>query len=200
MWVMDDVTAFVLAGGKSSRMGTDKAFLEFRGKLLLERAIEIASAVGRVQIVGDPEKLGAYGPIVADVFPGQGPLAGIHAALRSSRSELNLMLAVDMPFVRTEFLRTLVRRAGESDKLVTVPRADGRLQPLCAVYRRGFADIAEPALRQARNKIDPLFTAESTCVVDERELLELAFSPAMFDNLNTAEEFEKARSAVREHR
>lgn len=194
---MSDVTAFVLAGGKSSRMGTDKAFLTFAGKTLLAHAVEIASVTGDVKIVGDPTKFAPYGEVVRDIFPGQGPLAGIHAALRSSGTDLNVMLAVDMPFVTDAFISSLVRRASNTLKTVTVPLSGGRLQPLCAVYRREFADVAESALRAGRNKIDPLFTPELTCVIEECELAALAFSPAMFDNLNTVDEFERA---VRESR
>src|SRR5712664_4508691 len=139
---------FVLAGGKSSRMGggpgNDKAFLEFDGQTLLDRALALMGAVcDRVAIVGDPAKFTKYGSsdyesVVADIFPGCGPLAGIHAALLHSSAELNLMLAVDVPFVSQELLAFLFAEAGESDAIVTVPRSGKGLQPLCAVYRRDF--------------------------------------------------------------
>ena len=81
-------------------MGSDKAFLEFGGRTLLERAIETVGEVcGVVTIVGDAAKFASYGPVVADLYPGCGPLAGIHAALSAFFAELNLVMAVDMPFV-----------------------------------------------------------------------------------------------------
>src|SRR5258705_3897791 len=90
---------FVLTGGKSSRMGADKAFLEFDGRTLLERALEVMhEACDEVAIVGDPAKFGSYGVVVPDLYPGCGPLAGIHAALLHSSAELNMVLAVGMPF------------------------------------------------------------------------------------------------------
>src|ERR1700722_20940618 len=93
-----DVAAFILAGGKSTRMGTDKAFVMLEGRTLLARALEVARAVtAEVRIVGDPEKFAAFAPVVKDAFPGCGPLGGIHAALRASTAELNLMLAADVP-------------------------------------------------------------------------------------------------------
>ena len=77
-----DVTAFVLAGGKSTRMGSDKAFLEFEDRTLLARALELAQSITpRVSIVGSREKFGKFAPVVEDIFPDCGPLAGIHAAL-----------------------------------------------------------------------------------------------------------------------
>jgi molybdopterin-guanine dinucleotide biosynthesis protein A len=189
------VTAFVLAGGKSSRMGSDKAFLWFGDETLLSRALKAAHAVAEeVRIVGDARKFAAFGPVVEDVYRDQGPLSGIHAALSSSATELNLMLAVDLPFVGAELLKYLFSRAKESGAMVTVPRAGGGLQPLCAVYRRGFADAAEESLRDGKNKIDPLFERVVTCVIEEDELVRAGFSVEMFRNLNTLEEFEKARS------
>src|SRR6202790_4788062 len=100
---------FVLAGGRSSRMGAgpgkDKVFLEFGGQTLLDRALSVMGTVcDRVAIVGDPTKFAKYDSVVADIFPGCGSLAGIHAALVHSSAELNLMLAVDMPFVSVELL------------------------------------------------------------------------------------------------
>jgi molybdopterin-guanine dinucleotide biosynthesis protein A len=109
-------------------------------------------------------------------------------------TQLNLMLAVDLPFVIAKFLEYLLLRARESGAMVTLPRADGGLQPLCGVYRRGFADVAERSLRDGKNKIDPLFKRVETCVIAEDELLRAGFSVEMFRNLNTPEEFERARS------
>jgi molybdenum cofactor guanylyltransferase len=78
--------------------------------------------------------------------------------------------------------------------VVTVPRAGGGLQPLCAVYRRAFADVAERSLREGRNKIDRLFDEVETRVVGEEELSQAGFSGEMFRNLNTPEEWEEAKS------
>jgi molybdopterin-guanine dinucleotide biosynthesis protein A len=196
---VDDVTAFVLAGGKSARMGRDKAFLEFRGRILLARALELAAGVAEeVRIVGDPKRFAAFGRVVEDVYRERGPLGGIHAALKSSATELNLILAVDVPFVRPDFLTYLVSVARETTALVTVPRAGDGLQPLCAVYRREFAKAAEHSLAQGKNKIDALFAEVETKIVGPEELLQAGFSGQMFCNLNTPEEFEKAVNTANE--
>jgi molybdopterin-guanine dinucleotide biosynthesis protein A len=191
-----DVTAFVLAGGKSSRMGSDKAFLRIGDETLLANAMKVAGVVAKeVRIVGDTAKFAAFGQVLEDVYRDRGPLGGIHGALSSSMTQLNLMLAVDLPFVIAKFLEYLLLRARESGAMVTLPRADGGLQPLCGVYRRGFADVAERSLRDGKNKIDPLFKRVETCVIAEDELLRAGFSVEMFRNLNTPEEFERARSS-----
>jgi len=192
---------FVLAGGKSSRMGTgaDKAVLEFGGQTLLDRALAVMGTVcGRVTIVGDPAKFAKYGStkyasskydsVVADIFPGCGPLAGIHAALLHSSAELNLMLAVDMPFVSRELLAFLFAAAEENDAIVTVPRSGKGLQPLCAVYRRDFFLVAEQALRAGKYKIDAAFSGVSVRVIEESELAAAGFSEKSFFNVNTPQD------------
>src|SRR6266516_1039934 len=98
---------FILAGGQSSRMGAEKAFLQFAGCTLLERAITALRSVCEFAIVGDSAKFSSYGTVIEDVYPGRGPLAGIHAALTDFSAELNLMLAVDMPLVSSELLAFL---------------------------------------------------------------------------------------------
>jgi molybdenum cofactor guanylyltransferase len=189
------ISAFVLAGGQSTRMGTDKAFLEWHGTTLLGHALARLSEIdAEVRIVGSVEKFAELGNVVEDQFPNHGPLGGIHAALRASSADLNLMLAIDMPYVETEFLRYLVESARESNALVTLPRAGGTWQPLCAVYRSAFADMAEEALERSENKIDRLFPKIALRIVEEPEILKSGFSSDMFRNLNTPEELHNARA------
>jgi molybdopterin-guanine dinucleotide biosynthesis protein A len=190
------ITAFVLAGGKSSRMGSDKAFVRLGEETLLSHAMKVASAVAReVRIVGDAKKFAAFGQVVEDVYRDRGPLGGIHAALSSSATDLNLMLAVDLPSVASNLLVYLLLRARKSAAMVTVPRTGGGLQPLCGAYRRGFAEVAEQSLRDGKNKIDSLFERIETCVIEEDELVRAGFSIEMFRNLNTPEELEQARNS-----
>jgi molybdopterin-guanine dinucleotide biosynthesis protein A len=187
-----DVTAFILAGGKSTRMSVDKAFVDYDGRTLLARALDLARSVTPdVRIAGSQEKFAPFAPVVEDVFRDCGPLGGIHAALRASLTELNVMLAVDTPFVSWAFLQYLITQArGAPEATVVVPRVDGGWQPLCAIYRREFAGAAENALCAGRNRIDLLFDAVRTRVIEEEELEREGFSPAIFRNLNTPEELE----------
>jgi molybdenum cofactor guanylyltransferase len=183
--------AYLLAGGKSSRMGENKAFINFHGQTLLDRALAaLTAACDSVTIVGDPGIFGGHGPVIPDLFPGCGPLGGIHAALAHSSFDLNVMLAVDMPFVSAELLRFLLREAenGASGAIVTVPRTSRGLQPLCAVYRRAFAPVAEEALKAGSYKIDAAFDGVAISVVAERELAAAGFSDKDFFNVNTPED------------
>jgi molybdopterin-guanine dinucleotide biosynthesis protein A len=191
---MPEWTGFVLAGGQSSRMGTDKAFVELEGRTLLTRTLALAQKVAtEVRILGSKEKFAAFGNVVEDEFPNHGPLGGIHAALRASATDLNLILAVDMPFLEIRFLQYLLHEAVRAERaVVTVARAAGGWQPLCAAYRKPFAELAEPALRQGKNKIDPLFGQIELRVVEETEIEQQGFSSIMFRNLNTPEELSGA--------
>jgi ABC-type transporter Mla maintaining outer membrane lipid asymmetry ATPase subunit MlaF/molybdopterin-guanine dinucleotide biosynthesis protein A len=191
------LTAYILAGGKSTRMGADKAFVPLQGRPLLVRALELARAVTPdVRIVGSAEKFASFGPVVEDRFRDSGPLGGIHAALRDSSTDLNLILALDVPFVSPAFLQYLVARARDSAALATVVRAGGGWQPLCAVYRREFADAAEAALRAGSFKIDALFNTVPTHQITETQLEQAGFAVTMFRNLNTREELEAAALEV----
>lgn len=211
-----DVTGFVLAGGKSTRMGRDKAVLQLDGRTLLEHALGTVKQVcGKALILGSRELYGQYDAgVVEDIYPGCGPLSGIHAALTHTRTEFNLMIAVDTPFLSADFLRFMVERAVESGAMVTTPEIAGYRQPLCSVYSREFLAIVERAL-QAKNpkplkhggteeaeeragkshdyKIVPLFPEGRTLVITEEEMRRFAFTPEMFENLNTPGDLERAR-------
>jgi molybdopterin-guanine dinucleotide biosynthesis protein A len=193
--VANQCAAFVLAGGKSSRMGRDKASLSFNGQTLLQRALSTLRQVSNnVRILGSQQIYGNQGAmVIEDIIPECGPLSGIHAALTHSSAEFNLIIAVDTPFLSADFLRFLVSRAVESGAVVTTPEIAGYTQPLCAVYSRHFLPVAERSLQAGKFKIVPLFPADRTLTISENELAQFAFTPEMFDNLNTPEDLERAR-------
>ena len=157
--------AFVLAGGKSTRMGTDKAALALEGRTLLEHALAtLRQVAAEVAILGPKLLYSSYGvPVIEDIYPGCGPLAGIHAALthvaqRSAKTQLppsaplSLIIAVDTPFLDPKFLAYLAQRARDSAAVVTTPEIAGHTQPLCAVYSLDFLVIAERALKAGTEK------------------------------------------------
>lgn len=185
-----NLTAFVLAGGKSTRMGRDKAFLEFEGETMITRAVNLARSVTpEVRIIGDAKKFAPWGSVVEDIYPEHGPLGGIHAALAGTRTESNLVLPVDMPLLDARFLKFLIRKGAEAPAMVTVPRTAGRLHPLCATYPKEFAGIAKRSLEANRNKIDALFTEIATQIIEEEEILQNGFSPSLFRNVNTPQDW-----------
>jgi molybdenum cofactor guanylyltransferase len=193
---VEGVSVFVLTGGRSSRMGRDKALLPLGRQNLLQHMLDTASAVvpGPV-IVGGREKYAQYGEVVEDVIPGCGPLSGIHAALSATPSDLNLILSVDMPLMTTDFLRWLLQVASAGNELAIVPEADGRSQPLCAVYRPAACGVIEHSLKTGVYKVDRLFAVLATRIVPASEWLAAGFSPDIFRNVNTPEDYEAVVSA-----
>jgi molybdopterin-guanine dinucleotide biosynthesis protein A len=188
---VEDVTAFVLTGGRSSRMGTDKAMLAWGGELLIERTLAVARrACGRVQICGQRERYAEFGEVIEDAEPGRGPLSGIQAALHATESELNLVLSVDLPLMRAGFLTWLLQQAREGEQKITVPDAGGNLQPLCAVYHREVAGVVDEAMAKGELKVTRLFRRAATRIIGEQEIRAAGFEPSIFTNVNTPEDYE----------
>jgi molybdopterin-guanine dinucleotide biosynthesis protein A len=189
-----NVTGFVLAGGKSSRMGVNKALLALNGTTLLEQSKAILEQVcGKVFIIGSRHLYGALGHCYEDVYRDCGPLAGIHVALLNSRTPYSLITAVDTPFISKEFLSYLIERALNSSAMVTVPRIQGMVQPLCAVFSHDFLPLAEAALKSGNYKVEPTFPKEHTLIIPEADLGQFEMAAEMFENLNTPEDLERAR-------
>jgi molybdopterin-guanine dinucleotide biosynthesis protein A len=140
-----DTAGYILTGGQSRRMGRNKVQLPFRGTTLVEFiAAEVCAAAGRVALVGSP----GVGEIrwLPDSYPGFGPVGGIVTALADTDAEWNLIVAADMPRIDRAHLVQLIAEARRGGRDVLVPvSADGRMHPLCAVYRK----TALPGLRRA---------------------------------------------------
>jgi len=189
---MDQIEAFILAGGASSRMGTDKSQLLINETTFTEHiANTLFQVTDSVTLVGhnvDDPRL----KVAKDVYPGWGALGGLHAALRACKSEWALVVACDLPFVTVDlFLRLAQFR--EQYEAVVPTQPDGRAQPLCALYR------ANPCLRVATDLIEsghrrPLDLLESvkTRWVDFAELEQLNQSARFFVNINTPQDYDEA--------
>lgn len=164
--VSDAVSGFVLAGGKSSRMGRNKAMLpwpgaEAGGGTLLSHAVDrVGKVCASVQICGQVRDLEGFsaGPGLAclpDSLPDAGPLGGIVSALEQSTTDWNLFLAVDLPLVPAAFLQSLltrVRTDGEAPCCV-IPTLDGQPQPLCSLLHRSLAVALRCALEAGKYKV-----------------------------------------------
>jgi molybdopterin-guanine dinucleotide biosynthesis protein A len=192
--IHSQLTGFVLAGGKSTRMGQDKAAVSLNGRTLLEHTLAALREVcGDVAILGKHELYRSLGPVYEDIFPECGPLSGIHAALTNSQTKFNLIIAVDTPFLSPAFLSYMAERAIATDSIITTPEINGYTQPLCTVYSHDFLPIAEQALRSGNYKIVPLFPKDKTLVIHEPELRQFAFAADMFENLNTPDDLARAQ-------
>ena len=176
-------------------MGADKALLPFGGRNLLELALGKAKKVSPSPlIVGARERYATFGDVVEDRIPGCGPLGGIHAALCATHTDVNLVLSVDMPLMTASFLRWMVQTAALRTELAIVPEAQGRLQPLCAIYKRPALCVIEQALKAGDFKVGYIFKRLPTHYIPESELRSAGFSPDIFRNINTPAEYEAVGS------
>ena len=158
------VSGVVLTGGKSSRMGRDKATLEIAGERLLDRQLRLLSAAGcqeRLVSVARPDAaLHLPSPglrAIGDRFPEAGPLAGLERSLAVAEHELLLALAVDLPAMTAEFLRTLLART--TPGCGVVPVIGDRFEPLAAVYPRPAHAEAERRLTSGELALQPFVRA-----------------------------------------
>jgi molybdopterin-guanine dinucleotide biosynthesis protein A len=171
------VGGVVLAGGRSSRMGTSKAALEWHGSTLLRRVVGLVGrgVEGPVVVVRSPgQELSALPPgveVVADDAEGRGPLQGIATGLAAldGRVDAAFVCATDLPFLHPAFVRRVSQALDEFD--VVLPVVGGFRQPLCATYRTGLAARAHELLEQDRTRAAFLLEGAQVCVLDEPALL-----------------------------
>lgn len=148
------MNGFVLAGGRSTRMGKDKALLPYGGRPLVQHAVCLLRSAGlEPHIVGSRPDLSVYAPVVEDLHAGYGPLGGIEAALASSMSEWNVFLPVDLPLLPAVFVRYLIKRSAITGAVTTIPTVTGRPEPLCAVYRRDLLTGIRASLEARKYKV-----------------------------------------------
>lgn len=198
----DNFTGYVLAGGRSSRMGSDKAFLELcGGETFLNRAVSRLAPIceNRTVVLNHSqqnfiEKLPKNIKCIFDAFENRGAPGGIHAALEDCKTEYALILAVDLPFITTAAMANLAAIAAESKKVAAVVpiQSDGRIQPLCAVYRPAECLqklsklLAETTSVSARDFLALI----ETRFVEQNELT-IAGNDNLFFNVNRPEDFQK---------
>lgn len=200
----EQVAAYLLAGGASSRMGRDKALLDFGGVPLIVHAARLVEPlVAGVTLVGPPSLLADTGlSTIADDDSSslsetqterRGPLAGIAAALTASRWPWNLILACDLPYLSLEWLDWLLSRAERSDRQLVIPQSERGLEPLAAVYRRECREPLAAALERGKRKVTDAIAPLRMDVVHEREWKHLDPQHLILKNMNTPEDYEEAR-------
>ena len=189
---MEQIAAFILAGGASSRMGTDKSQLRIEQQTFTERISKtLLNITDSVTIVGRDSDESSL-PSVADLYPKLGALGGIHAALAACSREWAIVVACDLPFVTSELFSYLAALRMDHDAVVPIQK-DGRPQPLAALYR------VDPCLQQATNLIEAgrrrpldLLEAVKTRWVAFDELRNFPRAQSFFVNINTPEDYYEA--------
>ena len=197
---MDDVTGVILVGGKSRRMGRDKALLELGGRTLLERVLEcFRESFREIVLVGDRAdrfaKLDV--PVYEDLFPGSA-LGGLYTALHHARTGTAFVSACDLPFPSTRAVRHLCALTGEGD--VVVAKLRHGYEPLFAAYSRRCLEPAGAMLRAGEKRIRDLYLRVTVREVAESELQRAGVERSAFTNVNTPADYAAAGGAPTVHR
>jgi molybdopterin-guanine dinucleotide biosynthesis protein A len=150
-----DAEGWVVAGGRSLRMGRDKAGVALAGCSLLEHMLDKLLALHlRTRVAGLRAPVAnVTAEVLKDAHPDCGPLSGLETALANSDAALVLAVGVDLPLLETDFLAWMLRRAATTGAMATIPRLEGVLQPLCAVYRRELLSGIREALEAGDYKV-----------------------------------------------
>jgi molybdenum cofactor guanylyltransferase len=184
-----DITAIILAGGKSSRMKQEKGLTPFNGKMLVEHVIAVAKKItGNIIIITSDPAYKQFGcPCIEDEMKDKGPLGGILTGLVNSSTQKNILLGCDMPFLSENILTGLINNSGYEDVLITEHL--GKTEPLCSVYDRNCIMHLSQQLKQNHLKITNALAGLKKRVIsfDKEEW----FRGNEFANINSIEELEK---------
>lgn len=187
------VEGFILAGGRSRRMGRDKALIEFEGTTLLARAFATVSAVAvKTTVIARTPYPGF--PVIADLRPDCGPLAGIETALSAAKTDAVIVLACDMPFVTVEFLEFLISKAGKDRAVIPVDAA-GHPCGVCAVYGRDILPHVSNRLDADERRLDRLFSSIPVDFVQFADYAALPGAGDLLANLNAPDDLTAAHSS-----
>ncbi len=190
-------TLAILAGGKSSRMGFDKAFITIDGIKLADKIIEklhpefnefiVSSNLGKSYLEHNVK-------YVSDEHPGMGPLAGIQSALKAASGKYVYFIACDMPEVNMEYIRYMKQRMGNDVYEVCCTSYDGRFEPFNAFYNVSVLPKLETCLNSGNISLQNFIRSLNGLIIDEKDAR--TFSPdwGMFRNLNTPDELERYTS------
>lgn len=183
---MNRVSAILLAGGKSSRMGRDKAALPFQGLTLLDWQIQRLRSLGVEDIMLSGLRREMAGiRVVADEFPGRGPLSGLHACMKAAARPSCLVLSVDVPLAPLPALTELVRVHRATGGKVTLLRHGDKWEPLMGVYQSELFRDAEQILQEKNTAVRRLLDETGFQVMD------WPHDEGLFLNCNTPEDYER---------
>ncbi|MGB6877733.1 MAG: molybdenum cofactor guanylyltransferase [Candidatus Acidiferrales bacterium] len=191
-----EIGTFVLAGGRSSRMGRAKGLLLFAGKPLVVHLARLVEFAGEAPIIiGPPSTYGGLGfRVIGDDRRKLGPLGGICTALRVATRGWNLIVGCDLPFLTREWLEFLIARAMTSAADVVIPVNERGYEPLCAMYRQRAHEAIAAAIERGVRKITDGLAELTLAPIAPAEWK--AFDPRgrLFKNINTPAEYEQART------
>ncbi|MEO8116049.1 MAG: molybdenum cofactor guanylyltransferase [Bacteroidota bacterium] len=185
-----NINAYILAGGKSSRMGSDKGLLNFNGKPIVQIIIEqLKPSVEKIIIVSMNAAYKKFGmEVIPDLMKEKGPAGGIHAALSHSNSEQIFVVSCDMPNITTNTIQYMIEHASHSE--ITLALNHGKAEPLFGVYSKKCLPLWQQLIEQGIIKLQEMITHFDLLKIDvgNNEL----FNDSLFLNINDKNDFQKA--------
>jgi molybdopterin-guanine dinucleotide biosynthesis protein A len=194
------ITGIILSGGKSIRMGENKAFIQIEGVPIIRRIYDLFKQLFQeVIIVTDQKDLFSNfdSRICSDLIPGKGALGGLYTGIFFSSFQHSFCVACDMPFIRKSLVQYLIENIDDAD--VIVPRTKDGLQPLHAIYSKHCIDPIRKLIDAGRSKIIDLYCQVNVKIVDEKDFLCLDPGRESFINVNTPEELLSVRRDKESH-
>ncbi|SEQ54920.1 molybdenum cofactor guanylyltransferase [Hyunsoonleella jejuensis] len=186
-----NITGIILAGGKSSRMGSDKGLLMLNDKPFIQYSIDaLKPLVSEIIIVSDTPEYDAFGlKRITDITKDAGPVSGIYSGLEASKTELNLILSCDIPLITSEVLQQLIDAIDDTSEIIQA-ESNGKSMPLIALYKKCIKNTFKSFLEQDERR---LRVAIKSCNY-KNVVLDEAFQNATL-NVNTKEEFKQIEDA-----
>jgi molybdenum cofactor guanylyltransferase len=189
------IHGFVLAGGRSSRMGTDKATLAFHGRPMVAIAVEtLAATCESVSIAGSRSELASFGTVIADCRPGEGPASGIEAGMLACTSEWAMFVPVDLPLLSPKFVRRWTEAALARPRVRASYVAEGPdLHPALCLLRRDCTSELIAKIHEGNRRLQSLLgSLDGLWIANVRELSGEEDSSQWFTNVNTPEDLTRA--------
>ncbi len=195
---LQPVSAAVLAGGKSIRMGNNKALINIGINSLVEITInKIRPFFQEIILITNKAESYAHLKIsmVPDIYKNCGPLGGIHAALKAASCEFVFVVACDMPFIEPKLVEHILKSANQNSDIV-VPRIDEYSEPLHALYRKGCLPVIEFCLKRGEYKSTSIWPYLRVKYVEREEISRFADYMKVFYNINTPVDLNKAKKIL----
>ncbi len=198
---MTNFSVVIQAGGKSSRMGQDKALSPFMGITLIEFILEQLEGFGDEQIIisNKPKDYKRFDmPVFQDIHPDVGALGGIYSGVFHASCEHSLILGCDMPFINLDFLKYIVGLAPNFDAVIPRLKKDEFTEPFRAIYAKTCLEPIEQSIRVGNRKVISFFDKINIRFVESKEIKKYDSKGITFFNVNTLEDLKKAELLAKE--
>lgn len=187
--IKKNITGIILAGGKSSRMGSDKGMMELYGRKFIEHIlVALVPNVDEVIIIANNNNYKNLGhKVYEDIIKDCGPLGGIYTGLMNSKTENNMVVSCDIPFINSSLIKHIIDNKGRAD--IAVPVYDGNVEPLCAVYTKRIKDEIHQLILSKELKLRNVFMHFITKEIYITKKLQF-YSEKLLMNINTKSQFD----------